>query len=131
MSTTYYSPKISQYQTHDTNYLQKPHYEDVRTCFEQLGDLRGWEDEEETDDGAKYKEEKHYDIARFFNLEATMHLERWQDAVGICASDDSIPGPRFYPQIMDLTLRLNLPPERAIWLIKVRCFSWDRETAYS
>ncbi|KAI2695314.1 hypothetical protein CBS147332_9413 [Penicillium roqueforti] len=97
---------------------KKPHYEDVCICFQQLGDLRGWEDGEETDAGANYKEEKHYNIARFFNLEATMHLNRWQDVVRICASDDTIPDSKFYPQIMDLTLRLNLPPTRAIWLIK-------------
>ncbi|KAJ6177747.1 hypothetical protein N7519_008208 [Penicillium mononematosum] len=95
------------------------HYKDVRACFQQLNDLHGWKDgEEETDDDANYKEDGHYDIAKFFDLEAAMHLTMWQDVASICVSDDAFPGPKFYAPIMDLTLQLDLPPKLAIGIIK-------------
>ncbi|KAJ5471687.1 hypothetical protein N7530_009044 [Penicillium desertorum] len=95
------------------------HYKDVRACFQQLNDFHGWKDgEEETDDDANYKEDRHYDIAKFFDLEAAMHLTMWQDVDSICASDDAFPGPKFYAPIMDLTLQLDLPPKLAIGIIK-------------
>jgi hypothetical protein len=102
--------------------LQVSHYKDVRACFQHLNDLHGWKDgEEETDDDdANYKEDRHYDIAKFFDLEAAMHLKMWQDVASICASDEAFPGPKFHAPIMDLTLQLDLPPRLAISIIKVR-----------
>ncbi|KAJ5260252.1 hypothetical protein N7505_009633 [Penicillium chrysogenum] len=96
------------------------HYKDVRACFQHLNDLHGWKDgEEETDDDdANYKEDRHYDIAKFFDLEAAMHLKMWQDVASICASDEAFPGPKFHAPIMDLTLQLDLPPRLAISIIK-------------
>ncbi|KAJ5855132.1 hypothetical protein N7534_007675 [Penicillium rubens] len=97
-----------------------PHYKDVRACFQHLNNLHGWKDgEEETDDDdANYKEDRHYDIAKFFDLEAAMHLKMWQDVASICASDEAFPGPKFHAPIMDLTLQLDLPPRLAISIIK-------------
>lgn len=107
-----------------TDHLQTSHYEDVCACFQQLDDLHGWEDgEEKTDDDANDKEDRHRDIARFFDLEAAMHLKKWNDVASICASDYAFPDPKFYAPIMDLTLQLNLPPTLAIQIIKVRSIS--------
>lgn len=101
--------------------MQTSHYDNVRACFQELDDLRGWQDgEEEADDDANYKEDRHHDVAQFFDLEAAMHLRKWDDVAGICASDDTFPDPKFYAPIMDLTLQLNLPPTLAIQVIKVR-----------
>ncbi|KAJ5392935.1 hypothetical protein N7465_011909 [Penicillium sp. CMV-2018d] len=95
------------------------HYENVRACFQELDDLRGWQDgEEEADDDANYKEDRHHDVAQFFDLEAAMHLKKWDDVARICASDDTFPNPKFYAPIMDLTLQLNIPPTLAIQVIK-------------
>lgn len=83
--------------------------------------MHGWEDgEEEADDDANYKEDRHHDIAQFFDFEAAMHLKKWDDVASICASDDAFSNPKFYAPIMDLTLQLNLPPKLAIQIIKVR-----------
>ncbi|KAK4866066.1 hypothetical protein LT330_008806 [Penicillium expansum] len=105
---------------HENNPTQKTsHYEDLRTCFQELDDLHGWEDgEEEADDDANYKEDRHHDIAQFFDFEAAMHLKKWDDVASICASDDAFSNPKFYAPIMDLTLQLNLPPKLAIQIIK-------------
>ncbi|KAJ5847259.1 hypothetical protein N7455_011216 [Penicillium solitum] len=95
------------------------HYENVRACFQELGDLCGWKDgEEEADDDANYKEDRHHDVAQFFDLEAAMHLKKWDNVASICASDDTFPDPKFYAPIMDLTLQLNPPPTLAIQIIK-------------
>ncbi|KGO73909.1 Meiosis specific protein SPO22 [Penicillium italicum] len=94
-------------------------YENVRACFQELDDLHGWEDgEEETDDDANYNEDRHHDTAQFFDLEAAMHLRKWDDVASICASDDAFSDPKFYAPIMDLTLQMNLPPKLAIQIIK-------------
>ncbi|CAG8897027.1 unnamed protein product [Penicillium egyptiacum] len=103
----------------NTDYLQASHYEDVRACFQQLSDLHGWKDgEEETDDNADFKEDRHRNIAQFFYLEAAMHLSKWKDVASICASDDAFPDPKFYAPTIDLTLQLKLPPKLAIHIIK-------------
>ncbi|EKV04023.1 hypothetical protein PDIG_83800 [Penicillium digitatum PHI26] len=95
------------------------HYESVRACFQELDELHGWEDEEEeTDDDANYKEDRRYDIAQFFDLEAAMYLKQWDDVANMCASDDAFPDLEFYAPVMDLTLQLNLPPTLAIQIIK-------------
>ncbi|KAJ5394574.1 uncharacterized protein N7487_012215 [Penicillium crustosum] len=94
-------------------------YENVRACFQELNDLRGWNDgEEEADDDANYKEDKHHEVAQFFDLEAAMHLKKWDDVANICASDDTFPDPKFYAPIMDLNLQLNLPPTLGIQVTK-------------
>lgn len=101
--------------------MQALHYVKVRACFQELDDLRGWKDgEEETDDDADYKEDRHHDVAQFFDLEAAMHLKKWNHVARICASDDTFPDPKFYAPIMDLTLQLNPPPRLAIQVVKVR-----------
>lgn len=106
--------------------MQALHYENVRACFQELGDLRGWKDEEEdADDDANYKEDRHHDVAQFFDLEAAMHLKKWDNVASICASDDTFPDPKFYAPIMDLTLQLNPPPTLAIQIIKVRSIIMD------
>lgn len=100
--------------------MQTSHYESVRACFQELDELHGWEDEEEeTDDDANYKEDRRYDIAQFFDLEAAMYLKQWDDVANMCASDDAFPDLEFYAPVMDLTLQLNLPPTLAIQIIKV------------
>ncbi|KOS41333.1 hypothetical protein ACN38_g7798 [Penicillium nordicum] len=95
------------------------HYDNVRAYCRELDDLHGWEDgEEEADDVANHKEDGHHDVAQFFDLEAAMHLKKWDDVTNICASDDTFPDPKFYSPIMDLTLQLDLPPTLAIQIIK-------------
>ncbi|KAJ5973061.1 Meiosis specific protein SPO22 [Penicillium vulpinum] len=95
------------------------HYEQVRACFQQLDGLHGWEDdEEETDEDAKEKEDSHHDIAQFFDLEAAMHLKEWDNIASICASDGAFADPEFYAPIVDMTLQLDLPPRLAILIIK-------------
>lgn len=101
--------------------MQASHYDNVRAYCRELDDLHGWEDgEEEADDVANHKEDGHHDVAQFFDLEAAMHLKKWDDVTNICASDDTFPDPKFYSPIMDLTLQLDLPPTLAIQIIKVR-----------
>lgn len=111
--------------------MQTSHYENVRACFQELDDLRGWQDgEEEADDDANYKEDRHHDVAQFFDLEAAMHLKNWDDVARICASDDTFPNPKFYAPIMDLTLQLNPPPTLAIQVIKVCSILMDEILHY-
>lgn len=106
--------------------MQALQYENVRACFQELNDLRGWNDgEEEADDDANYKEDKHHEVAQFFDLEAAMHLKKWDDVANICASDDTFPDPKFYAPIMDLNLQLNLPPTLGIQVTKVRFILMD------
>ncbi|CAI7602637.1 unnamed protein product [Penicillium glandicola] len=95
------------------------HYENVRAYFRQLNDFHGWEDGElEADEDVNEKEDRHHEIAQFFDLEAAMYLKQWTDISRICASDDAFPDRKFYAPIMDLTLQLNLPPTLAIQIIK-------------
>ncbi|KAJ5505097.1 Meiosis specific protein SPO22 [Penicillium fimorum] len=95
------------------------HYLNVRTCFIGLDHMHGWEDgEEEADEAANEKEDRHHDIAQFFDLEAAMYLRHWDDIFDICASGDEFPKPEFYAPIIDLTFQWNLPPTVAIQIIK-------------
>jgi hypothetical protein len=108
------------YQDGHTDKNQKKHYENVRASFEALNDLSGWSDEEETsDEDANIKEDRQHENAQFFDLEAAMYLEQWDDVARICQSNDRFPKPWFYPPIMDLTLKLDLPPALAVKIIKV------------
>lgn len=96
----------------------------MRSSFNELADLFGWNDgEEESDHAENVKEDRHHDIAQFYDLEAAMHLKQWDDVTNICESDDAFPDLNFYAPIMDLTLQLDLPPALAIKVIKVRSFS--------
>ncbi|KAJ5780157.1 Meiosis specific protein SPO22 [Penicillium paradoxum] len=98
---------------------KKSHYENVRTSFNELDDLFGWDDgEEESDHEVHVKEDRHHDIAQFFDLEAAMHLEQWEDVTKISESDDAFPKSKFHAPIMDLTLQLSLPPALAVKIIK-------------
>ncbi|KAJ5463934.1 Meiosis specific protein SPO22 [Penicillium sp. IBT 31633x] len=95
------------------------HYQKVRSSFNELADLFGWNDgEEESDHAENVKEDRHHDIAQFYDLEAAMHLKQWDDVTNICESDDAFPDLNFYAPIMDLTLQLDLPPALAIKVIK-------------
>ncbi|KAJ5441745.1 Meiosis specific protein SPO22 [Penicillium cf. griseofulvum] len=94
-------------------------YENVRAYFRQLDDLHGWDDgEEEADKHTNEREDRHHDIAQFFDLEAAIYLANWDDVARICASDDEFPKPKFYAPIMDLTFQFNLPPRLAIQIIR-------------
>ncbi|KAJ5375766.1 Meiosis specific protein SPO22 [Penicillium concentricum] len=98
---------------------KRTYYMNVRTCFIGLNHLHGWEDEEEeADEATNEKEDRHHDIAQFFDLEAAMHLRHWQDILDICASDDEFPKPRFYAPIIDLAFQRNIPPTVVIPIIK-------------
>jgi hypothetical protein len=96
-------------------------YENVRVYVRELNSLHGWCDsEEELNDHTNKKEDKHRDIAQFFDLEAAMCLRSWEDVARICASDDEFPKSEFYAPIMDMTFQFDLPPRLAIEVVKVR-----------
>ncbi|KAJ5173573.1 Meiosis specific protein SPO22 [Penicillium coprophilum] len=93
-------------------------YVDVRICFKQLKQLHGWEDEEEASEETNEKEDRHLDIARFFDFEASMYLRQWDEIIGSCASDERFPKPKFYAPILDLNFQWSLPPAVSIPIIK-------------
>ncbi|OQE34720.1 hypothetical protein PENCOP_c016G07080 [Penicillium coprophilum] len=93
-------------------------YVNVRICFKQLKPLYGWEDEEEATKETNEKEDRHLDIARFFDFEAAMYLRQWDEIIGSCASDERFPKPKFYAPILDLTFQWGLPPAVSIPIIK-------------
>ncbi|KAJ5554788.1 Meiosis specific protein SPO22 [Penicillium sp. DV-2018c] len=97
-----------------TDKNQRMYYEKVRTSFTELNDLSGWSDEEEPSDlNTDAKEDRQLSNAQFFDLEAAMHLGQWDDVARICQSNDTFPKQWFYPPLMDLTLKLDLPPALA------------------
>ncbi|KAJ5123881.1 Meiosis specific protein SPO22 [Penicillium bovifimosum] len=102
-----------------TDKNQKINWEKVRVVFRELNDLSGWSDgEEEAKVDTEAKEARQLTNARFFDLEAAMHLGRWEDVAQICESNDTFPMSWFYPPLVDLTLKLDLPPALAIKILK-------------
>lgn len=95
----------------------------MRASYRELDGLLGWDDgEEESDHDSHVKEDRHHDNAQFFDFEAAMHLEKWDDVIEICESHNAFPKSGFYAPIMDLALQLSPPPAIAVRIIKVGSF---------